>query len=47
MPMDENIITWNTTNWITVVIMGGLGFVALGLLQSWWVKRQSTMAKAA
>ena len=39
--MDENIITWNTTNWVTISIMGGLTFIALGFLQSWWVRRQA------
>jgi hypothetical protein len=38
--MDENIITWNTTNWVTISIMAGLTFIGLGFLQSWWVRRQ-------
>jgi len=29
--MDETIITWNATNWITVVIMAFLGFMVLAL----------------
>lgn len=28
----ENIITWNVSNWITVVLMVVLGFMALALL---------------
>lgn len=28
---DENIITFDVTNWITVVIMAAIGFVLLGL----------------
>jgi hypothetical protein len=27
----ENIITWNFTNWITIVLMATLGFVILGV----------------
>jgi len=26
----ENILTWNMTNWITVVVMVALGFMVLG-----------------
>lgn len=28
--MNENIITWNMPNWITVVLMVSLGFAILG-----------------
>lgn len=27
--MNETLITWNVTNWITVVVMVSLGMVAL------------------
>ena len=37
MPLDENIVTWNVTNWITVVLMVAIGFAALGFVQKWWV----------
>lgn len=30
--MDETILTWNVTNWITVVIMAALGFTLLALV---------------
>lgn len=30
--MSENIITWNFTNWITVLIMAMLGFAALAFV---------------
>jgi hypothetical protein len=40
MAMDENIVTWNVTNWITVVLMVAIGFTGLGFLQTWWAKRQ-------
>lgn len=41
MPSDENILTWNVTNWITVVLMVAIGFAFLGFLQNWWAKRQA------
>lgn len=28
--MNENIITWNLTNWITILLMAGIGFFGLG-----------------
>jgi hypothetical protein len=42
MPLEENIITWNVTNWLTVALMGALFFAAAGLAQSWWSSRQSS-----
>lgn len=30
--MNETILTWNATNWVTVIIMVTLGFTALALL---------------
>ena len=29
--MNESILTWNYTNWITVVIMAVVGFFVIGL----------------
>jgi hypothetical protein len=31
--MDENIISWNVTNWVTVILMAAIGFAVLGLIQ--------------
>jgi len=42
--MDENIITFNVTNWITVVLMAAIGFALLGGLQNWWMKKHPTAA---
>lgn len=39
---DENILTWNFTNWITVVLMVGFGFALLGWLQSVVAKRKAS-----
>lgn len=33
--MNENILTWNITNWITVVLMAAVGFAVLGFVQSY------------
>ena len=46
MPSDENILTWNVTNWITVVLMVAIGFAFIGFLQNWWVKRPAALAAA-
>jgi hypothetical protein len=37
--MSENIITWNFANWVTVVLMAAIGFMALGALVSFAKKR--------
>jgi hypothetical protein len=34
--MNDNIITWNVTNWITVILMAAIGFALLGLGQNLW-----------
>lgn len=45
--MDETIITWNATNWITVVVMVGLGFMILALVSQLIVNRTKSAAEAA
>jgi hypothetical protein len=35
MPADENIITWNVTNWITILLMAGIGFGILAVAQKY------------
>ena len=46
--MDENIITWNVVNWLTVVLMVAIGFALLGFVQNWWAaKNPSSLAMAA
>lgn len=40
MPMDENIVSWNFTNWVTVVLMVAIGLALLNLAQSWYASRQ-------
>lgn len=29
--MNENILTWNVTNWVSVLLMVGVGFFGLGV----------------
>lgn len=29
--MDETILSWNVTNWVTIVLMAAVGFALLGL----------------
>lgn len=41
MPLEENIISWNVTNWITVCVMVLLMYAGLGFLQTWWTNRQA------
>jgi hypothetical protein len=33
MASDENILSWNFANWITVVLMAGIMFFLLGIVQ--------------
>ena len=30
--MDDVIISWNATNWITIVLMAAVGFLLIGAL---------------
>lgn len=39
--MNENIITFNFANWLTVVFMVAVGFALLGLGQKLYQKQQA------
>jgi hypothetical protein len=39
--MDENIITWNPSNWITVVLMAAIGFTFLGWVTKLYKSNQA------
>jgi hypothetical protein len=41
------ILTWNVTNWITVILMAAVGFIILGFIQKLVVKRQAASASLA
>jgi len=32
--MERTIISWNTTNWITIVLMAAVGYMVLAALQA-------------
>lgn len=36
---EENIITWNPTNWITITLMVAISFALVGWGQKVWAKR--------
>lgn len=35
------ILTWNVTNWVTIVLMAAIGFGLLGLGQKYYQSRNS------
>jgi hypothetical protein len=37
--MEENIITWNVPNWVTVVLMATLGFGIISVVASFMRKK--------
>jgi hypothetical protein len=40
--MQDNIITWNLANWVSVVLMALLGFFALGAIVAFVKKNRSS-----
>lgn len=38
---DDNILSWNFANWVTVVLMAAIAFAVLGLVQKWMQSRVS------
>lgn len=34
--METTYLSWNVTNWITVVLMAALGFMLLSLVMQFW-----------
>jgi len=41
MAAEDNIITWNVTNWITVVLMAAVFFFGLGAAQKYLASRKA------
>lgn len=37
----ENIISWNVPNWVTVVLMSAIGITLLGFITKWVQSRSS------
>lgn len=44
---EETIITWNATNWITVVVMVAIGFMVLSVLAQLFRRWRSNNGAAA
>lgn len=40
--MEENLITWNVANWITVILMAAIGFALLGLAKKLYAQHQAS-----
>lgn len=38
----ETILSWNFTNWITVLLMAAVGFFLLGLAQKWYSNKTAS-----
>jgi hypothetical protein len=45
--MEETIITWNATNWITVVVMVALGFLILAVISQLYHNMRGKSAAAS
>lgn len=43
--MEENILTWNLPNWITVVLMVAIGFAALAAVSGVMKKRRDAASE--
>lgn len=39
--MDGTILSWNFTNWVTVVLMAAVGFALVGVGMKLWQNRQA------
>lgn len=44
---NEVILTWNVTNWITVILMAAIGFFLIGLALKWKQGRSQSRSAAA
>ena len=42
---DQTVLTWNLTNWITVVLMAAVGFGVLAIVLNLWSKRQAAQGQ--
>jgi hypothetical protein len=40
--VDENIITFNFTNWVTVLVMAFAGYVVFSLIAQTWHKNETS-----
>jgi len=44
--MEDTIITWNVTNWITIVLMAALGYLLLALVAQGFQRARSGAVSA-
>lgn len=42
MALNENVIAWNLPNWLTVSLMGLIGFAVIGAFAKWYQSRQAS-----
>lgn len=40
MASESTILSWNVTNWITVILMAAIGFTLIGLGMKFYQSRQ-------
>ena len=40
MAAEETVLTWSFANWITVILMAGIGFAVVGLGMKAWQSRK-------
>lgn len=45
--MNESILTWNVTNWVTVVVMAAAGFMLFALAAQLFHKARGTSSAKA
>lgn len=45
MADDSVILTWNPTNWVTVILMAATGFVILGFIQKLVKRRRGNVVQ--
>lgn len=43
---DQTVITWNVTNWITVILMAAVGFGILAIVLNLWARNQAQQQPA-
>lgn len=41
MAAEETVLTWNVSNWVTVVLMATIGFFLLGLAQKYYQQKNA------
>lgn len=43
--MNESILSWNVTNWVTVVLMAAVGFALFGFVAQLYHNRRAKSAQ--